>query len=151
MRSHEVEYKVFGDGWSSPEIQASTDDETWTPLVRVAPAPESPSGQLFEADGALVWIFDVWDEVDNHVWSWIALSEDGGSTWTVSAGHPGMRLAGLQSVAANEETIVLAFTGEYFDAINAWTLPRSSASTDRILGRSIDHRRVLGPERSEHK
>ena len=125
---------VYGDGWISREIQASSDDETWTPAVRVAPAPEAPDGHLLEADGALVWIFDIWDDVDDHVWSWVALSEDGGSTWTVSAGHPGMRLAGLQSVAATDEAIVLAFTGEGFDAIKTWTLPRHPVSVSALQG-----------------
>ena len=125
---------VYGDGWISREIQATTDDETWIPAVRVAPAPEAPDGHLLEADGALVWIFDIWDDVDDHVWSWIALSEDGGSTWTVSAGHPGMRLAGLQSVAATDEAIVLAFTGEGFDAIKTWTLARHPVSVSALQG-----------------
>ncbi len=35
---------VYGDGWISREFQASTDDETWSPAVRVAPAPEAPVG-----------------------------------------------------------------------------------------------------------
>lgn len=125
---------VYGDGWISREIQATTDDETWIPVVRVAPAPEAPDGHLLEADGALVWIFDIWNDVDDHVWSWVALSEDGGSTWTVSAGHPDMRLAGLQSVAATDEAIVLAFTGEGFDAINTWTLARHAVSSGARQG-----------------
>jgi hypothetical protein len=119
-----VQTDVVGPGWTSPEIQASTDDETWTPLVRAAPATQASSSQLFESHGALVWIIDIWDATDTNAWSWIGVSEDGGVTWTVSAGQPGMQLAGLQSVAASDEAIVLAFTGEGFDDIRAWAVPR---------------------------
>lgn len=122
-----VQTDVVGSGWTSAELQASTDDETWTPVLRAAPMTQGSSGQLYEADGVLVWIIDIWDDTDTNAWSWIGVSEDGGSTWTVSAGRPGMRLAGLQSVAANDDAIVLAFTGEGFDEINAWTLPREQA------------------------
>ncbi len=85
----------------------------------------------------------MWDDTDSNAWSWIALSEDGGSTWTVSVGHPDMRLAGLRSVAATDEAIVLAFTGEGFDAIKTWTLPRHLVPTGRINERSI------GPDASD--
>ena len=124
-----VQTDVFDTGWTSPELQASTDDETWTPVLRAAPMTQSSSGQLYEADGALVWIIDIWDDTDTNTWSWIGVSEDGGATWTVSAGQPGMQLAGLQSVVATDDAIVLAFTGEGFDAIHAWTLAREQAHT----------------------
>ena len=123
-----VQTDVFDTGWTSAELQASTDDETWTPLVRAAPTTQNSGSQLFEADGALVWIIDIWDDTDTNAWSWIAVSEDGGATWTVSAGQPGMQLAGLQSVAATDDAVVLAFTGEGFDEIHAWALPRADAS-----------------------
>jgi hypothetical protein len=93
---------------------------------------QSSSGQLSEADGALVWIIDIWDDTDANTWSWIGVSEDGGVTWTVSAGQPGMQLAGLQSVAATDDAIVLAFTGEGFDEINAWALPVSRPTPPRV-------------------
>lgn len=124
-----VQTDVVGTGWTSPEIQASTDDETWTPLVHAAPTTQASSSQLFESEGALVWVIDIWDETDSNTWSWIAVSEDGGVTWTVSAGRPGMQLAGLQSVAASDDAIVLAFTGEHFDEIHAWPLARREADT----------------------
>ena len=119
-----VQTDVFDTGWTSPELQVSTDDETWVPVLRAAPMTQASSGQLYEADGVLVWIIDIWDETDTNTWSWIGVSEDGGATWTVSAGQPGMQLAGLQSVAASDDAIVLAFTGEGFDAIRVWVLPR---------------------------
>jgi hypothetical protein len=122
-----VETDVVDTGWISPELQESTDDETWTPVLRATPMTQSSSGQLYEADGDLVWIIDIWDDTDTNAWSWIGVSEDGGSTWAVSAGQPGMQLAGLQSVATTDDAIVLAFTGEGFDAIRVWALPREQA------------------------
>ena len=119
---------VFDTGWTSPELQASTDDETWTTVLRAAPMTQSSSSQLYEADGTLVWVIDIWDDTDSNTWGWIGVSEDGGASWIVSAGQPGMQLAGLQSVAASADAIVLAFTGERFDAIHAWALPRSRAA-----------------------
>jgi hypothetical protein len=116
--------ELVGTGWLSPEIQASADAMDWSLLARAAPIPHGSSGRLYEADGALVWIIDIWDDTEANAWSWVGVSEDGGSTWTVSAGQPGMQLAGLQSVAATDDAIVLAFTGEGFDAIRAWALPR---------------------------
>lgn len=108
-------------------------------VPRGAAAPSSRrSGQLYEAGGALVWIIDIWDDTDTNTWSWIGVSEDGGSTWTVSAGQPGMQLAGLQSVAATDDAIVLAFTGEGFDAINAWTLPREPDDAARSPTDALD-------------
>jgi hypothetical protein len=119
-----VETDVFDTGWTSPELQASTDDKTWVPALRGAPMTQGSSGRFYEAGGVLVWIIDIWDDTDTNTWSWIGVSEDGGATWTVSAGQPGMQLAGLQSVAATDDAIVVAFTGEGFDKINAWTIPR---------------------------
>jgi hypothetical protein len=124
-----VQADVVGSGWTGPELQASMDDETWTPVARAATVAEGSSRQLHEADGALVWIIDIWHDTETDTWSWIGVSEDGGATWTVSAGQPGMQLAGLQSVAATADAIVLAFTGEGFDEINAWALPRDQADS----------------------
>ena len=116
--------ELVGTGWLSPEIHTSPDAMDWSLLARAAPVSHGSSGRLYESDGVLVWIIDIWDDTDTNTWSWIGVSEDGGATWTVSAGQPGMQLAGLQSVAATDDAIVLAFTGEGFDAINAWALSR---------------------------
>ena len=39
-----VQTDVFDTGWTSPELQASTDDETWTPVLRAAPMTQGSSG-----------------------------------------------------------------------------------------------------------
>ena len=80
--------------------------------ARRGSATQASSSQLYEADGALVWIADIWDDTDSNAWSWIGVSEDGGATWAVSAGQPGMQLAGLQSDAASDDAIGLSFTGD---------------------------------------
>lgn len=46
----------------------------------------------------------------------------------MSAGHPGMKLAGLKSVAASIDAVVVAFTGEGSYAYRTWTVPRSEAA-----------------------
>jgi hypothetical protein len=142
-----VQTDVVGSGWTSAELQASTDDETWTPVLRAAPMTQGSSGQLYEADGVLVWIIDIWDDTDTNAWSWIGVSEDGGATWTVSAGQPGMQLAGLQSVAATDDAIVLAFTGEGFDEIDVWTIPRGAVPAAPTIepGASVGIADLWGP------
>jgi hypothetical protein len=107
-----------------PQILASADGTDWSPVASArALAPSSPA-RLYADGGVLVWVADVIDEIDDNPWSWIGVSEDGGSTWSVSAGWPDMALAGLVSVAVTESAVALAVTGDRFDGLRVMVLPR---------------------------
>lgn len=107
-----------------PQILASADGTDWSPVASArALAPSSPA-RLYADGGVLVWVADVIDETDDNPWSWIGVSEDGGLTWSVSAGWPDMALAGLVSVAVTESAVALAVTGDRFDGLRVMLLPR---------------------------
>lgn len=111
-----------------PQILASADGSVWRPVANAGElAPSSPA-RLFSDGGVLVWVADIIDETDDNPWSWIGISEDGGSTWSVSAGYPGMALAGLVSVAVTESAVALAVTGDRFDGFRVLMLPRPTSA-----------------------
>jgi hypothetical protein len=115
-----------------PQILASTDGSRWSPMVTARELTPSSPTTLFTDGGVLVWVADVIDRTDDNPWSWIGVSEDGGETWSVSAGWPGMALAGLVSMAVSDTAVALAVTGDGFDGFRVLVLPRASAPAEGL-------------------
>ena len=104
-----------------PTIWRSIDGSTWTPIVRGMPT-DLCCGHIAAGDGLLVWIVDGGTVEPDVPWTWIGISEDGGATWTVSAGWPDLVIQGGRSVVITPEEIVIAGGG--LDSVQAWVLPR---------------------------
>ena len=113
-----------GPGQVTHELLASADGTAWSPFAASAPADPSSGSRVISEDGALVWLLDTGFDDVSRDWTWIGVSEDGGHTWSVSAGWPGLALAGMRSVAADARTILLATTGPRFDAVTIRALAR---------------------------
>jgi hypothetical protein len=128
---------------SSAILWVSTDGTTWSEVARTMPNLAFGIPTVHASDGVVVWV--VHSSQGPRLmclarepsaspgpdacrdWSWAATSVDGGNTWTVSAGWPGMTFRGGfgdPAVAIGPDSVVLATFPGHRGESRIWTSAR---------------------------
>ena len=107
----------------SPQLWQSPDGMTWTVLATGSPVEETSGSRVAAGRGQIVWTVDTGEpDVGDDEWSWIATSADGGVTWSVSAGWPGLALDGTRSIVIGSSATLIA-AGGWLSGPRIWARP----------------------------
>lgn len=104
-----------------PILWSSADGVDWTPVARAGEGTWE-GGWIAVHGSTMIWT--VHTEVDQSPWTWIGRSEDGGATWSVSAGWPELAFDGSHAIAIGPQAIVIVPNGVAPDGVRVLVQPR---------------------------